>query len=103
MTAQPQSYFHAQDAHTAVTPCFTPGTMIATLRGERAVETLQQGDKIVTRDNGVQEIAWIGGRVLGRADIQRATSLRPVLFRAAVWDMDYLCVICWFRPVTAFC
>jgi len=40
MTAQPQSYFHAQDAYTAVTPCFTPGTMIATLRGERAVETL---------------------------------------------------------------
>ncbi|MBF9055078.1 Hint domain-containing protein [Rhodobacterales bacterium HKCCA1288] len=82
MTAQPQSYFHAQDAHTAVTPCFTPGTMIATLRGERAVETLQQGDKIVTRDNGVQEIAWIGGRVLGRADMQRAASLRPVLLRA---------------------
>ena len=72
MTAQPQSYSHAQDAHPAVTPCFTPGTMIATLRGERAVETLQQGDKIVTRDNGVQEIAWIGGRILGRADMQRS-------------------------------
>jgi len=40
------------------------------------------GDKIVTRDNGVQEISWIGGRVLGRADMQRAASLRTVLLRA---------------------
>ena len=103
MTAQPQSYFHAQDAHTAVTPCFTPGTMIATLRGERAVETLQQGDKIVTRDNGVQEIAWIGGRILGAQIFSAPQAYAPSFCVRAVWDMDYPCVICWFRPVTAFC
>ncbi len=40
--------------------CFTPGTRIATPRGEVAVQDLQVGDRVITRDDGVQEILWIG-------------------------------------------
>jgi Ca2+-binding RTX toxin-like protein len=39
-----------------VIPCFTPGTLIATPKGEMLVENLSVGDKIITRDNGIQEI-----------------------------------------------
>ena len=44
--------------------CFTPGAMILTQTGERPVETLRIGDMVVTRDNGVQPIRWIGRRTV---------------------------------------
>lgn len=40
--------------------CFTPGTVIATPWGARAVETLAEGDMVITRDRGPQPIRWIG-------------------------------------------
>ncbi|NNJ68922.1 MAG: type I secretion protein, partial [Boseongicola sp.] len=43
-----------------VTPCFTPGTLIATDRGPIAVEALRTGDRLVTRDNGLRRVHWIG-------------------------------------------
>jgi hypothetical protein len=64
-----------------VIPCFTPGTMIATPRGEVPVETLRAGDRIVTRDNGLQEIRWIGQKQLSWSDMAAAPHLRPVLVR----------------------
>ncbi|WP_300547037.1 Hint domain-containing protein [Roseovarius sp.] len=63
-------------------PCFTPGTAIATPRGEKLVEELQVGDRIITRDNGLQEIRWIGHRALGGQDLIRSPHLQPVLIRA---------------------
>lgn len=62
-----------------IVPCFTPGTAIATPKGERAVEELTVGDRVVTRDNGIQEIRWIGQRVLDYAHLAAAEHLRPVL------------------------
>ncbi|EAQ27033.1 Hint domain-containing protein [Roseovarius sp. 217] len=63
-------------------PCFTPGTAIATPRGEKLVEELKVGDKVITRDNGLQEIRWIGQRVLSGDDLMRSPHLRPILIRA---------------------
>lgn len=40
--------------------CFTPGTMIATPSGERAIETLRPGDLVLTRDDGPQPVGWAG-------------------------------------------
>ncbi|MQY42938.1 type I secretion protein [Epibacterium sp. SM1969] len=39
--------------------CFAAGTKIETPTGPRAVETLQAGDLISTRDNGDQPLVWI--------------------------------------------
>lgn len=60
-------------------PCFTPGTAIATPRGERAVEQLTVGDRVVTRDNGIQEIRWAGQRTLDYGQLAVAAHLRPIL------------------------
>lgn len=62
--------------------CFTPGTMIATPQGERDVATLREGDKVFTRDNGIQEIRWIGRRDLGPDDMTATPEFQPVLVRA---------------------
>lgn len=42
--------------------CFLRGTMIATTRGEVAVEDLSVGDLVQTMDHGLQAIRWIGQR-----------------------------------------
>jgi hypothetical protein len=60
-------------------PCFTPGTVIATLTGERPVEDLQVGDRIITRDNGVQPIRWVGKRALDFGQLATDPHLKPVL------------------------
>ncbi|MBY6138139.1 Hint domain-containing protein [Leisingera daeponensis] len=64
-----------------IIPCFTPGTLIATPLGERKVEDLQAGDRVITRDNGIQEIRWIGTRTLEAGDLKGAAHLQPVLIR----------------------
>ncbi|MFV1908065.1 Hint domain-containing protein [Phaeobacter sp. A89a-3a] len=63
-------------------PCFTPGTTVATPQGSCAVEDLSVGDRVVTRDNGLQPIRWIGRRRLDRSALQAAAHLQPVLIAA---------------------
>ncbi len=65
-----------------VIPCFTPGTAIATPRGERLVEELQVGDRIITRDNGIQEIRWIGQKEMSGKALVNAPHLKPILIKA---------------------
>lgn len=65
-----------------VTPCFTPGSLIATDRGAIPVETLRSGDKVVTRDNGLKRIYWIGRREVSFRELLREGELVPVVVRA---------------------
>lgn len=64
-----------------VIPCFTPGTLIATPRGEVTVQDLKIGDKVITRDNGLQAIRWIGRKTLSTAEVMLRKDLSPVLIR----------------------
>ncbi|MDA5094918.1 Hint domain-containing protein [Aliiroseovarius sp. KMU-50] len=65
-----------------VTPCFTPGTLIATPKGERRVEELRVGDRVITRDNGIQEIRWVGGKPVSWQDMRKSGHLKPILITA---------------------
>jgi hypothetical protein len=78
---QPGTERPSPAADGGVTPCFTPGTLIATPRGEVPVELLQAGDRVVTRDNGMQDIRWIGRRHLGWPAMNAHPHLRPILIR----------------------
>ena len=62
-------------------PCFTPGSLIATPRGEVPVESLRVGDKVITRDNGIQEIRWVGQKDLSWANMLAMPHLKPVLIK----------------------
>lgn len=64
-----------------IIPCFTPGTLIATPEGERRVEDLVVGDRIITRDNGIQPIRWLGQRSLAGSELKAAEHLQPILIR----------------------
>jgi len=61
-----------------IIPCFTPGALIATKRGAVKVEALVVGDSVLTRDNGYQNIRWIGRRDLSVAELAAKPELRPV-------------------------
>ena len=58
--------------------CFTPGTMIEAEGGPRAIEELVPGDKIQTRDSGLQELIWTGSRRITGARMHVMPHLRPV-------------------------
>ncbi len=62
-------------------PCFTSGTRIVTPSGERPVEALRVGDRVVTRDNGLQRVRWIGRRQLAGAALRADPGKRPILIR----------------------
>jgi Ca2+-binding RTX toxin-like protein len=65
-----------------IVPCFTPGTLIATPRGEKLVEELQVGDRVITRDNGIQEIRWVGHKAITGRELLGSPHLKPVVVKA---------------------
>ncbi|QFQ88079.1 hemolysin [Paracoccus kondratievae] len=62
--------------------CFVAGTLIETENGFVPVETLQVGDKVMTRDNGLQPIRWIGSIKLKAAALKASPKLMPIRIRA---------------------
>jgi len=65
----------------AAPACFTPGTMIETVDGPRAVETLRAGDSVLTVDRGAQQLIWVGQTALSSIDLENRPDLRPILIR----------------------
>lgn len=65
-------------------PCFVAGTRIETGDGTIAVEDLQAGTLVQTRDNGLQPLRWVG-KTVRRAEGKSA----PIAFSAgAIGDHD---------------
>lgn len=60
--------------------CFAEGTMIGTAMGDVAIENLQVGDRVITADNGLQKIRWIGKRHISEAEMRNRPEFRPVHF-----------------------
>jgi Hint domain len=84
---------HAGGATRDIAPargviCFTPGTLIQTETGPRAVEHLTQNDRIQTKDNGCQAVLWIGNRRLTGARLYAMPHLRPVRIAAGALDQN---------------
>ena len=59
--------------------CFAKGTQIETANGEQvAVEDLAQGDLVLTADNGLKEIRWIGCQRISADTLSQNPNLRPI-------------------------
>lgn len=69
--------------------CFVPGTMVATHTGLRKIEDMRIGDKVITQDNGLQKIGWIGSTT-----VRGTGKFAPVTFAKSVFPgaMDDLTV-----------
>ena len=83
------AFFHLardEDGGTVVTrdgtPCFCRGTLIMTDHGERPIETLAIGDRVVTVAGVVRPIVWIGRRSYGGRFAAGNRDVLPVLIRA---------------------
>ncbi|MFN4099176.1 MAG: Hint domain-containing protein, partial [Pararhodobacter sp.] len=63
-------------------PCFVAGSLILTEHGEMAVEELEVGDLVLTKDDGLQPVRWIGFRKLSASALRGAPNLRPIRIRA---------------------
>lgn len=68
--------------------CFTKGTRIRCAQGDRLVEELCVGDEVQTKDNGAQEILWIGTRHMTGARLYAMPNLRPIRVRASAIGED---------------
>lgn len=73
----PAQISSASQLHAAGIPCFTPGALIATNHGERAVEQLAVGDLVFTRDHGLQPIRWIGRKTVAATGRFAPICLKP--------------------------
>lgn len=63
---------------------FTRGTRITLASGaQRAIEALKVGDRVLTRDNGVQDIRWIG-----HSTVRAVGDFAPIVIRAGVLNND---------------
>lgn len=64
-------------------PCFAKGTRIMTDMGPIPIEELCPGDRIVTRDNGVVPLRWVGGRT-----VSATGRFAPIRIRAGALGND---------------
>jgi Hint domain-containing protein len=74
-TSQPHS------SMGGVVVCFTSGTLISTPLGGRLIEDLKVGDLVLTADNGLQAIRWIGSMRISGARLYASPEIRPVCIR----------------------
>ncbi|MBS0638326.1 MAG: Hint domain-containing protein [Proteobacteria bacterium] len=67
--------------------CFVRGTLLSTPDGERAVETLQAGDMVLTASGAARPVKWLGRRVVKASRHVFAGRIAPVrVCRAAFAD-----------------
>ena len=68
--------------------CFTPNTRIATPEGPKLIQALRPGDRVLTKDDGAQEVLWTGHRRMSGARLYAMPHLRPIRFRAGAMGLD---------------
>lgn len=62
--------------------CFARGTRIATIKGQRRIETLSAGDLIWTVDGGYQPLRWVGSHPVAYVDGKLPKNQIPVRIAA---------------------
>jgi hypothetical protein len=66
-------------SHPFLVPCFLRGTLISTINGDKRVEDLQIGDRVLTLVGGCKRVKWIGQRHISAEDAATNPNVRPVV------------------------
>jgi ELWxxDGT repeat protein len=83
---------------TELAPCYCPGTLIRTARGDKRVEKLKIGDKVITMSGAARPIKWIGRRGYSGRFIQSSKDILPVCIKAGALDDDVPKRDLWISP-----
>lgn len=89
--AQSDGFWTAADAGnvTVTNLCFASGTRLLCEDGEyRLVEDLHEGDLVMTKDNGLKPIKWIGGSEVTSETLDQFPNRRPIVFDTGVIGND---------------
>ncbi|WP_239025469.1 Hint domain-containing protein [Roseicyclus persicicus] len=68
--------------------CFTPGTRLRTETGDVAIEDLGPGHRLLTRDDGPQDVLWTGHRRMSGARLFAMPEQRPIRLRRGALGVD---------------
>ena len=99
------NYFHltpdsgsGTDINENSTPCYCPGTLILTDRGDVPVEDLAIGDKVITNSGAARPIKWIGRRTYGGRFVMGRKDILPVCIKAGALDDNVPRRDLWISP-----
>ncbi len=84
-------------------PCFAPGTLIRTERGDIAVETLDVGDVVITASGEYRPIIWLGHHTMKRNGSAEFQSACPVRIQAGAFGDQMPYADLWLSPGHAVC
>ncbi len=73
---------------SSTAPCYCPGTLILTNRGEMPVDTLVIGDTVVTASGQHRSIKWVGSRSYAGRFLAANPNVQPIRFRAGSLGED---------------
>jgi microcystin-dependent protein len=88
----------SETATIDVTPCYCPGTLIRTARGDKRVETLEIGDEVMTASGALRPIKWIGRRSYSGRFIQGSKDILPICIKAGALDDNVPKRDLWISP-----
>jgi hypothetical protein len=69
-------------------PCYCRGTLIATERGERPVEEIATGDRILTIEGAYRPVKWVGRRSYQGRFVRGRKDILPICFKAGALGDD---------------
>ena len=81
-----------------IAPCYCPGTLIKTQRGQKRVEKLKIGDKVMTASGMARRIKWIGRRSYGGRFVMGRKDILPVCIKAGALEDDVPKRDLWISP-----
>ena len=82
-------------------PCYCPGTLIRTDRGDVAVEQLAIGDRLITLGGSAEPIKWIGRRAFAGRFVEGRRDILPVCIRAGALGTGLPRRDLWVSPLHA--
>jgi len=81
-----------------ISPCYCPGTLILTDRGEVPVEDLVIGDSVMTMSGAARPIKWIGWRGYAGRFMQGQKDILPICVKAGAIDDNVPRRDLWISP-----